>query len=230
VSVEVVFVPGFMQRGGAWERVAREVGERYRSICLDFTTWTFGERVDELLRSAPAGAAVVGYSLGGRIALHAALREPCRFGALVLVGATPGIEDRDERRERARDDEELAAWMEDAPIEEVVARWERMPVFDGQPPAVVEAQRPGRLTHDPQQLASLLRSSSPGRLGPLWDRLGELTMPVLAIAGERDERYAAIARRMGPAAIVPGAGHAAHLEQPERVAALLREFLDEHLG
>jgi 2-succinyl-6-hydroxy-2,4-cyclohexadiene-1-carboxylate synthase len=230
VCVEVVFVPGFMQRGGAWERVAREVGERYRSIYIDFATCTFEERIGELLEGASPGAAVVGYSLGGRIALHAALREPQRFGALVLVSSTPGLEDPGERRERARRDDELAAWMAEARIEDVVARWEQMPVFDGQPPELVEAQRAGRLMHDPRQLATLLRSASPGRLEPLWDRLGELTMPVLAIAGERDERYAAIARRIGPAAIVPGAGHAAHLEQPERVAALLREFLDEHLG
>ena len=60
-----------------------------------------------------------------------------------------------------------------------------------------------------------------------WDRL---PAPLLAIAGERDERYVEIARRMGNAAIVPGAGHAAHLERPKAVAALLRDFLDEHLG
>lgn len=223
-------MPGFMQRGGAWESVAREVGERYRSFCLDFRTWTFDERVDELLAAASPGTAVVGYSLGGRIALHAAVREPERFAALALVGATAGIEDDEERRERAHADDELAAWMEASSIEDVVAAWEELPIFDTQPPAVVEAQRPGRLTHDPRRLATLLRSASPGRLEPLWSRLPELKMPILTVAGELDERYAALAPRMGNAAIVPDAGHAAHLEQPERVAALLREFLDEHLG
>jgi 2-succinyl-6-hydroxy-2,4-cyclohexadiene-1-carboxylate synthase len=219
-----------MQRGGAWEPVAREVGERYRSVCLDFRTWTFDERVDELIAAAPAGAAVVGYSLGGRIALHAAVREPGRFAAIVLVGATAGIEDEEERRERACADDELAAWMEGSSIEDVVAAWEELPIFDSQPPELVDAQRPGRLTHDPRRLATLLRSASSGRLEPLWSRLPELEMPVLAVAGELDERYAALARRIGSPAIVPGAGHAAHLEQPPRVAALLREFLDEHLG
>jgi 2-succinyl-6-hydroxy-2,4-cyclohexadiene-1-carboxylate synthase len=227
VSAGVVFVPGFMQRGATWEAVAREVAERYPSVCLDFATWTFEERVGELLEAAPPGTAVAGYSLGGRIALHAAAREPQRFAALALVGATPGIEDPGERRERARADDELAAWMEDATIEEVVDRWERLPIFATQPPELVAGQRAGRVSHDPRQLAELLRSASPGRLEPLWDRLPPT---LLAIAGELDERYAAIARRMGNAALVPGAGHAAHLEQPARVAALLREFLDEHLG
>ena len=229
MSAEVVFVPGFMQRGAAWEEVAREVGERYPSRCLDFSTCTFEERVAELLGAAPPGTAVVGYSLGGRVALHAAVREPGRFAALALVGATPGIEDEGERRARVSADDELAAWMERAAIDEVVERWERLPVFAGQPEELVAAQRPGRLSHDPRQLATLLRSGSPGRLADLWNRLPRET-PLLAIAGERDERYAAIARRIGPARIVPGAGHAAHLEQPAAVAALLLDFLDEHLG
>jgi 2-succinyl-6-hydroxy-2,4-cyclohexadiene-1-carboxylate synthase len=228
VSAEVVFVPGFMQRGAAWERVAREVGERYPVRCLDFSTWTFEERVAELLEAAPAGSAVVGYSLGGRIALHAAARERGRFAAVALVGATPGIEDAGERERRVAADDELAAWMEQATIEQVVERWERLPVFAGQPEELVAAQRPGRLSHDPTRLATLLRSASPGRLPQLWDRLPET--PLLAIAGERDERYSAIARRVGNARIVPHAGHAAHLEQPAAVAALLLDFLDEHLG
>jgi 2-succinyl-6-hydroxy-2,4-cyclohexadiene-1-carboxylate synthase len=228
VSAEVVFVPGFMQRGAAWERVAHEVGERYPVRCLDFSTWTFEERVAELLEAAPPGSAVVGYSLGGRIALHATAREPGRFAAVALVGATPGIEDPGERTGRTAADDELAAWMEQATIEEVVERWERLPVFAGQPEELVQAQRPGRLSHDPKRLAALLRTASPGLLPHLWDRLPDT--PLLAIAGERDERYSAIARRMGNARIVPGAGHAAHLEQPAAVAALLLDFLDEHLG
>lgn len=227
MSAEVVFVPGFMQRGDTWEPVAREVRERYTSLCLDFRTWTFEERVDELLEAAPPGAALVAYSMGGRIALEAAGREPRRFGPIVLVGATPGIEDPGERRDRMSADDELAAWMERATIEQVVERWERQPIFETQSPRLVAAQRPGRLSHDPARLAALLRSASPGRVPHRWERL---PVPLLAIAGELDERYAAIARRIGRARIVPGAGHAAHLEQPERVAALLREFLDEHLG
>jgi len=227
VSAQVVFVPGFMQRGGAWEAVAREVGESYLTLCLDFRTWTFEDRVNELLDAAEPGSAVVGYSLGGRIALEAARREPRRFAAVALVGATPGIEDADERRERAEADDRLAAWMEEATIDQVVARWERQPIFATQPAELVEAQRPGRLSHDPVELATLLRSASPGRIPHHWERL---PVPLLAVAGERDERYAVIAKRIGRARLVPGAGHAAHLEQPAAVAALLREFLDEHLG
>jgi 2-succinyl-6-hydroxy-2,4-cyclohexadiene-1-carboxylate synthase len=224
VAPTVTFVPGFMQRGEAWEPVTGALAERYRVRCLDFTTHTFEERLAEI----PTGGAVVGYSMGGRIALHAAVRDPAAFVSLALVGVSAGIEDRDERR---RADEELAAWIERHSIEEVVERWESQPVFASQPEELRARQRPGRLSHDPKLLAKLLRSAGQGATPPVWDRLHELRCPVLLIAGERDERYVEAAHRMAsliPRAsvrIVPGAGHAPPLEQPLVVA----ELLDEHL-
>src|SRR4051794_10460880 len=111
-----------MQRGEAWEPVARRLAPSYRSICVDFDAWTFEERIAELLDVIEPGSALVGYSMGGRLALHAALRDPARIGALVLVGVTAGIEDPVEREERRRSDGSLAEWMERRSIEEVVER------------------------------------------------------------------------------------------------------------
>jgi 2-succinyl-6-hydroxy-2,4-cyclohexadiene-1-carboxylate synthase len=224
----VIFVPGFMQRGEAWQPVAGGLAERYRVKCLDFATWTFEERVGEV----PASGVLVGYSMGGRIALHAALREPDRIAALALVGVSAGIEDLAEREARRLADESLANWMEQHTIEEVVERWEGQPVFATQSEELRARQRPGRLSHDPSRLADLLRSAGQGAIPPVWDRLHELHCPVLLVAGELDRRYAEAAHRMAeriPDArvrIVPGAGHAPQLEQPELVA----ELLDEHLG
>jgi 2-succinyl-6-hydroxy-2,4-cyclohexadiene-1-carboxylate synthase len=221
----VTFVPGFMQRGEAWEPVAGALEERYRVRCLDFATWTFEERIEEI----PAGDAVVGYSMGGRIALHAALREPRAFRSLALVGVSAGVENGAERR---RQDEKLASWIERHTIEEVVERWESQAVFAGQPDELRERQRPGRLSHDPLLLAKLLRSAGQGATPPVWDRLHELRCQVLLIAGEHDERYVEAAHRMaslipdGSVRIVPGAGHAPQLERPLLVA----ELLDEHLA
>jgi 2-succinyl-6-hydroxy-2,4-cyclohexadiene-1-carboxylate synthase len=225
VALTVTFVPGFMQRGEAWQPVTGALAERYRVNCLDFVTWTFEERVAEV----PTSGAVVGYSMGGRIALHAALREPAGLVTLVLIGVNAGVEDRAERRRR---DEALAAWMEQRSIEEVVERWERQPVFASQSPELRERQRPGRLSHDPRLLAKLLRTAGPAVTEPVWDRLHTLRCPVLLIAGEGDEGYVTAAYRMAeriPDArvrIVPNAGHAPQLEQPGLVA----ELLDEHLG
>jgi pimeloyl-ACP methyl ester carboxylesterase len=85
-------------------------------------------------------------------------------------------------------------------------------------------------------LAHLLRSAGQGALPGIWDELARLEIPLLALAGERDERYVSAARRIallaprGDARPVMGAGHAAHLERPEAVAELLLQFLDQHLG
>ena len=164
--------------------------------------------------------------------LHAALEEPGRWPAMVLVGVRAGVDDAEARR---RSDEELADWIEARPIEEVVERWENAPVFASQPPELRAAQRPGRLSHEPAQLARDLRRFGQGAMAPVWDRLGELEIPLLLIAGELDEPYAQANRRMAalmPRAeqrIVPGCGHAPQLEAADLVAAELRPFLDQRL-
>jgi 2-succinyl-6-hydroxy-2,4-cyclohexadiene-1-carboxylate synthase len=232
----VVFVPGFMQRGDAWSPVAGLVGERYPSTCLDFGTWTLAGRLGEIAAAAPPGAVLAGYSMGGRLALSAVLRDPARYGGVVLVGASAGIDDPAEREQRRARDEELAAWIEQSPIEAVVARWEAQPVLSTQSPALVATQRHGRLSHEPEGLAELIRSAGQGAMDPVWDDLRGLHVPLLAIAGESDERYVRAAGRMaelvphGRAAVVLGAGHAAQLERPREVAALVLGFLDELSG
>jgi len=227
----VLFVPGFMQRQDAWRPVAELLPERYPSTLLDHRRHTFEERLEEIAE-AGEGSVLVGYSLGGRLALRAALRDPVRYRGLVTVGASAGIEDAAERSARAGADEKLAAWMERSPIEEVVAIWERQPLFADQSEALVERQRAGRLSHDPAELASLLRSAGQGALAPVWSDLPRLDLPFLALAGARDERYCAAARRLaelaprGRLALIEGAGHAPQLQRPEAVAAVLLEFLE----
>ena len=118
------------------------------------------------------GAVLCGYSLGGRLALRAALRDPSRYRGVVTIGASAGIEEPVARRARAEADARLAAWMETMPIAEIVAVWERQPLFADQSDALVEAQRPGRLSHDPRSLALLLRTAGQGALEPVWHELG----------------------------------------------------------
>ena len=149
---------------------------------------------------------------------------------MITIGASAGIEEPVERGSRAEADARLAGWMETMPIEEIVSVWERQPLFGDQSDALVDAQRPGRLSHDPRELALLLRTAGQGVLPPVWHDLERLEPPLLAVAGVRDERYARAAERMaelapgGRAALVEHAGHAAHLQQPEAVAALIATF------
>jgi 2-succinyl-6-hydroxy-2,4-cyclohexadiene-1-carboxylate synthase len=227
----VLFIPGFMQRGDAWRPVAELLPERYPSRLLDHAEHSFEGRLREI---AEAGADVlVGYSLGGRLALRAALRSPGSFSAVVLVGSTAGLEEGPLRVQRVEADEKLASWMEAMPIEDIVALWERQPLFADQSETLVEEQRPGRLSHDPRQLALLLRTAGQGTLDPVWDELHSFELPLLAIAGARDDGYSAAAKRMASvapnarAAIVEEAGHAPQLQQPARVAELIRAFLDD---
>jgi 2-succinyl-6-hydroxy-2,4-cyclohexadiene-1-carboxylate synthase len=202
---------------------------------LDHRKHTYEGRLGEIA-AAGEGAALVGYSMGGRLALHAALRDPGRYRALVTVGASGGIDSPETRAERRAADEKLAAWMETASIEEIVGIWERQPLFADQSDALIDAQRPGRLAQEPLALASLLRTAGQGTLDPVWPLLGGLSLPFLALAGALDDRYSRAARRFASEAptararIVEGAGHAAHMQRPDDVAALLVEFLDDHFG
>jgi 2-succinyl-6-hydroxy-2,4-cyclohexadiene-1-carboxylate synthase len=228
---EVVFLPGFMQHADTWSPIAAAVGERYPVRIVDFETWTFEERVAEIRAVAHADSVVVGYSMGGRLALHAAL--DAAFAGLVVVGASAGIADADDRGQRREADLELADWIDTHSIEEVVGRWERNPVFASQSPALVEAQRAGRVDHSPADLARLLRSAGQGALDPIWDRLGSLRMPVLALAGEDDGTYRAAAERIaslvpcGSSGVIAGAGHAAHLEAPDAVRHEILAFIGD---
>ena len=223
----VLFVPGFMQRGDAWRAVAELLPERYPSALLDHREHTFEGRLGEIA-SAGAGRVLVGYSLGGRLVLRAALRSPGEYAGVVVVGATAGIE---ERAARAEADEKLAAWMERSSIEEIVGLWERQPLFADQSATLIERRRAARLSFDPADLASLLRTAGQGVLEPVWDDLRGLDLPLLAIAGDRDERYLAAARRLASLAprgrfeVVEHAGHAPQLQRPEAVTRLLADFL-----
>jgi 2-succinyl-6-hydroxy-2,4-cyclohexadiene-1-carboxylate synthase len=228
----VLFIPGFMQRGDAWRPVAELLPERYPSRLLDHEQHSLEGRLAEIEAAADAGAVLVGYSLGGRLALRAAVRDPGRYGGVVTVGASAGLDDPALRSARAEADDRLAAWMESAPIEQIVAIWERQPLFADQSEPLVEEQRPGRLSHDPGELAMLLRSAGQGTIEPVWHDLLTLRLPLLAIAGARDEGYVTAARRIadtaprGRAVIVEDAGHAAQLQRPDRVAELIEEFLN----
>jgi 2-succinyl-6-hydroxy-2,4-cyclohexadiene-1-carboxylate synthase len=223
----VVFIPGFMQPAAAWEPVAELVEAPTR--LLEHAEHSFEGRLAEIAE-AGEGALLVGYSLGGRLALRAVLRDQARYAGLVTVGATAGIDDPGQRSARAEADDRLASWIEAARIEDVVAVWERQPLFADQAETLVEGQRPGRLDQQPAELGMLLRTAGQGVLGPVWHELLALELPVLALAGSRDEGYTAAAQRIADTApnakavIVEDAGHVAQLQQPERVAELINEF------
>ena len=182
------------------------------------------------LLSSHGPADYVGYSMGGRLALHVAVHHPEAVRRLVLIGATPGIEDGVERAQRRASDEELAQAIERDGVDAFLARWLANPLFATLPPeaAALDSRRGNTVAG----LAASLRLMGTGAQDPLWDHLPDLRCDALLLAGEADEKFTAIAHRMAAqwggrakVEIVEGAGHAVHLERPDDVAARIATFL-----
>jgi 2-succinyl-6-hydroxy-2,4-cyclohexadiene-1-carboxylate synthase len=241
----IVLLHGFTNTGASWDPVVTALGERYRALAPDIRGHgaasdrrpvTLSAVLDDIDQLTPGPFTLAGYSMGGRIALHAALAFPDRVARLALIGASPGIADPLERTARRRADEELAEEIGRSSIEAFAARWARTPVLAGQAPGVAAAAHRDRLRSSPSGLAEALRGLGTGTLPSLWERLGELGVPVTLIVGERDAKFTETAHRMSDllptarVAVVQNAGHAVHLEAPEPVAELLGDPSPERVS
>ena len=186
------------------------------------------ETADLLAEHGPA--TYVGYSMGGRMCLELALRHSDVVERLVLVSATAGIEDDEERAIRRDDDDALADRIEAIGVDAFIDEWLALPLFDGL--LAEHRYEAERKTNTAEGLAGSLRLAGTGRQEPSWDRLAELSMPVLVVAGVEDGKFAALARRMvdtiGDNAhleVLAGAGHTVHLEEPDLFVEVLERFL-----
>jgi 2-succinyl-6-hydroxy-2,4-cyclohexadiene-1-carboxylate synthase len=176
--------------------------------------------------------ALLGYSLGARVALHVGFAANLPLSHVVFIGVTAGIEDATARALRRQSDVELADGLESSgDVEGFIDTWLRGPLFERLDPGGA-AQRSERLRNSAAGLASSLRLSGTGTQEPLWDQLEGFPSPVLALAGSGDHRFAAHALRLtrlvphGVASLVPGGGHAVHLAQPEQSVRIVRHWLD----
>ncbi|MHB1809026.1 MAG: alpha/beta fold hydrolase [Solirubrobacteraceae bacterium] len=232
----VVMLHGFAGTRAAFEDVSASLDPvRFAPFALDLPGHgshggllraDFASCVRLVLEESPARFALCGYSQGGRIALHVALAAPSRVSALVLVSTSPGIEAAAERSARLAADGRLATEIEREGVERFAERWRRQPLFADEPASVRERARQDHLRNGAGGLAAALRGLGAGAMEPVWERLGELTMRVSVLAGERDGKYVEIAKRMAGAlpnvelSIVKG-GHGLLLENPRAVAAAI---------
>jgi 2-succinyl-6-hydroxy-2,4-cyclohexadiene-1-carboxylate synthase len=180
---------------------------------------------------------LIGYSMGGRLALHYAVEHSDRIAGLVIESASPGLETPSERAARREADEALARALESDGIESFVERWERLPLFESQrwlPEERRRRIREGRLANDPLSLASSLRGLGTGRLPSLWGRLSTMAGHTLIVVGALDRKFVEIGRRMEPElgagslAVVADAGHHVHLEAPEAWCRRIVRHIADH--
>jgi 2-succinyl-6-hydroxy-2,4-cyclohexadiene-1-carboxylate synthase len=234
----LVFVHGFTQTSESWKPIAEHlvVHHGVQAIVVDLPGHGRSanvradlRRIADMLASMGGNAVYIGYSLGGRACLHLALMYPHLVRRLVLIGTNPGIEDDEERAERRASDDALAGRILELGVPAFLAEWTTMPLFGGTP--LPEAELADRGRNTPEGLANSLRMAGTGAQGSLWPRLRELAMPVLALAGADDHKFAAIAEQIATAAprgryvTIAGAAHAAHQQQPDAVIAAIDEWL-----
>lgn len=238
-TIRTVFAHGFTQTAGSWAVVGarlREVLPGVEVVAVDLPG--HGTAADlradlwgsaDHLVAAGGSATYVGYSMGGRVALHAALAHPDRVERLVLIGATAGIDDAEERARRRADDEALADHLERVGVERFVDEWLTNPLFAGLDEST--AMRADRIGNTAAGLAASLRLAGTGTQMPLWDRLAAIDAPVLVLVGEHDAKFRRLGERLAsglPAAtlsVIPGAGHSVHLERPDRTVEAIAGWL-----
>jgi len=246
----LVLLHGFTGSGQGMAGIAQSFEQDYETLVMDLPGHGrsadlvradadgFDECVDDLVATLESAghrqAHWLGYSMGARLALGCAVRHPGSVASLVLLGGRAGIADPIERAARCREDAVLAARIESVGVERFVDEWLAQPMFASlrqRGARFLAEQRRQRLGNSARGLADCLRRLGPGAQPPLFDALPRVGVPVLLVAGELDRKFVSLAHdlagRLPRAEIreVAGAGHAAHLEQPEAFVHAVQDFL-----
>jgi 2-succinyl-6-hydroxy-2,4-cyclohexadiene-1-carboxylate synthase len=245
----VLFLHGFMGSSADWQDVVAAIGDRAFCITPDLpghgaslgltpdaytmeeTARSVVRALDELEVERPV---IVGYSMGGRLALYLALCYPERCAGLFVESASPGLESEGERTARRAADGEKAKRLESGDFEQFLRDWYRQPLFASlaKDEGLLRQTLTARRSNDPAELARSLRGIGTGSQPSLWGELEGLAVSALAVAGGLDWKYAEISSRMAGISprvepvMIPGAGHNVHDEAPAEYVALLGRFLD----
>ncbi len=259
-AAPLILLHGFAQSSASWDAVARKLAATGRPIyALDLVGHGESERPadacayaldaqgEALLSFARmvadregARPAVLGYSMGGRVTLAALRRDPRAFAAVVLEAAGFGPATQAERDAATERDAACAARLRADGLEAFMDFWEQLPLFASQrdlPPDVRERLRAGRMANDAEALARTFEQAGQHVMPSRAETLETLAVlraggtPLLYLAGERDEKYRALAAQAAEAGatvcIIPGAGHNAHLEAPAAFVQEVSLFLGE---
>ena len=242
----VVMLHGFLGRADDWEALAQSLSRDFFCIAIDLpghgnasiaddeSFATAAADIVEVIDDCGADTfSLVGYSMGGRLALYMSLQYAMRVDALVLESASPGLESGEAREKRRTWDDAKAKAILAMPLEFFVREWYSQPLFASlaHHPELLASLIESRCENDPALVAKAMRLLGTGRQESLWDELPEHRVRTLCVAGSLDEKYTGIAHRMAGAAvdttalIVDAAGHNVHAEQPEAFTEAVSAFL-----
>jgi len=247
----VLLLHGFTTAAAAWAPIVERLEHELTLVCVDLpghghspappTGYAFSDCIGDLVESLSAAGidrcCVVGYSMGGRIALGLAVRAPDRVERLLLESASPGIDEATARARRRDEDEALAANIANGDFTEFIDRWMQLPLFRSpmrRPVEQLDDSRRLRLRNRPAAIAASLRALGTGTQPSYWSALPQLDLPVSLITGEHDHKFCEIAERMSALLprftrqVIAGAGHTTHLDCPEQFARAVRDFVLGH--
>lgn len=248
-SETLVLFHGFTGSAKGWASIAAQLPE-YRIVAFDMIGHGESDAPSdaslyemaiqtELLAAAfealkLSNVHLLGYSMGGRIALSFACAYPQFLRSLTLESATAGLEAQAERIARQEGDAKLALKIDQEGLEAFIDFWERIPLFESHvslPLEVQKAMRAERMGQRPEGLANSLRGIGTGQMPSVWDKLASLQMPVHLIVGERDEKFININKKMAEHlqnvyfSTISGAGHTIHVENPVQFVKIVKELI-----
>jgi 2-succinyl-6-hydroxy-2,4-cyclohexadiene-1-carboxylate synthase len=246
----VWFLHGFLGAASDWTPVVTRLGNEYACRAVDlpghgltrtveadrfFTMPTVAGALAEVIEGTGTPATLVGYSMGGRLALYMAVHYPQLLRSVVIESGSPGLQDETERCRRQEHDNALADRLQREPLEDFLHWWYRQPLFATLSADPLRLQKivQRRRRQDAQQLARSLRMMGSGIQPPLWDDLPGIACPTHLIVGENDRKFRQIARRMTErnnrftSNVIEGAGHNTHEECPELFTAALKRLLQK---
>ena len=241
----VTLLHGFTLAGASWDELTAKMPSGWKWITPDLRGHGTATIAPATMEACAADLValwdslgvershVVGYSMGGRLALHVAVRLPERTGSLFTIGAHAGLgaEARAARREA---DEALARRIEAEGVESFVRYWEALPMFGGiarRGPRELAWLHAMRVANTQQGLAASLRGMGAGAMDPLWNELESVACPTSFVAGEQDQTFVAHARRLSESVpgsrleIVADSGHSVQFEQPDAIVSILAAHL-----
>lgn len=249
-KVLILFIHGFTGSSDDWNSISKELPENFVSICIDLighgksdkpTNKTFYsidyqiKIIEDLLVQLKVEELIIcGYSMGGRIALNFAVKNPQKIKALIIENTNPGIEDDSERSKRRKSDEQISGFILNKSIEQFIDYWLSLHIFTSLvdlPAPKYSELRSRKLNNSKTGLANTITEMSPGKIQSIWESLDKFDFPILLVGGEKDKKYVEILKKMNSILhdskmeIIEKAGHNVHFERSDEFKEKLSKFL-----